>query len=74
MERETPLKTVNVTEVIFRSIKRKCLKLTGSWSLDRSANFYSVLSGENSTVAVTIFCIVYFEADARVLELMTFQM
>ena len=72
MERETPLKTVNVTKVIFRPIKR--LKLTGSWSLERSANFYSVLSGQNSTVAVTIFCIVYFEADARVLELMTFQM
>ena len=72
MERETPLKTANVTKVIFRSIKR--LKLTGSWSLERSANFYSVLSGQNSTVAVTIFCIVYFKADARVLELMTFQM
>ena len=65
------MKTVNVTKVILRSIK--CLKLTESWFLERSANFYSVLSGENLTVAITIFCIVYFGADARVLELMTFQ-
>ena len=72
MERETPWKTVNVTKVILRSIKR--LKLTKGWFPERFANFYSVLSGQNSTVAVTIFCIVYFEADARVLELMTFQM
>jgi len=40
------------------------LKLIGSWFAERPANFYSVLSRENSTVAIRIFCVVSFEAVA----------
>ena len=50
---------VNFTKVIFRPIKR--LELFGKFS-ERSANFYSVLHRQNSTVAITVFCIVCFEA------------
>ena len=39
-----------------------------SWFLERSATFYSVLSRENSTVAIRIFCVVSFEAVARGLD------
>ena len=39
-----------------------------SWFLERSASFYSVLSRENSTVAIKIFCSVCFEAVARKLD------
>ena len=39
-----------------------------SWFLERSANFYSVLSRENSTVAIKIFYAVSFEAVARGLD------
>ena len=39
-----------------------------SWFLERSANFYSVLSRENSTVTIRIFCIVFFEAVVHGLE------
>ena len=37
------------------------MKLIGSWFLERSANFYSVLSRENSKVSIAIFYIVCFE-------------
>ena len=50
---------VNFTKVIFRPIKR--LELFGKFS-ERSANQYSVLHRQNSTVATTVFCIVCFEA------------
>ena len=43
-----PLGCVNVTKVTLRKIK--CLKLIGSWFPERSANFYSVLSRQHSTV------------------------
>ena len=39
-----------------------------SWFLERSANFYSVLSRENSTVTIRIFCVVSFEAVVHGLE------
>ena len=39
---------VNFTKVIFRPIK--CLKLIGSWFLERSTNFSSVVSGENNGI------------------------
>ena len=39
-----------------------------SWFLERSATFYPVLSRENSTVAIRIFCVVSFEAVARGLD------
>ena len=50
---------VNFTKVIFRPIKR--LELFEKFS-ERSANQYSVLHRQNSTVAITVFCIVCFEA------------
>ena len=40
------------------------MKLIGNWFPERSANFYSVLSRENSAVASTIFGFVCFEAVA----------
>ena len=40
------------------------MKLIGNWFPERSANFYSVLSRENSAVASTIFGVVCFEAVA----------
>ena len=43
----------------------KRLKFIGIWFPERSANFCSVLSGENSTVAITIFCIVCFDRWGR---------
>ena len=49
-----------------QSIKR--LELIGSWFPERSANFYSVSSRENSTVAMTISFIVCFHADTQVLD------
>ena len=39
-----------------------------SWFLERRAKFYSVLSRENSTVAIRIFCVVSFEIVARGLD------
>ena len=56
---------VNFTKVIFRPIKR--LELFGTFS-ERSANYYFVLHRQNSTVAITIFCIVCFEAVALGLD------
>lgn len=38
-------------------VKLERLKLMGSWFPERSANFYSVLSREHSTVNITILCI-----------------
>ena len=43
-----PLTYVNFTKVTFRPIL-KSMKLIGSLFLERSKNFYSVLSRENST-------------------------
>ena len=40
----------------------------GSWFPERSANFYSVLSRENSIVVITLFCFFCFEAVARGLD------
>ena len=40
----------------------------GSWFPKASAKFFSVLLRRNSTVAITIFCIVCFEAVARGLD------
>ena len=57
---------MNFTKVIFRPVKR--LKLIGSWVPERTANFYSVLSRENSTLTITIFCIFRFEVIARGLD------
>ena len=57
---------MNFTKAIFRPIKR--LKLIGIWFPERTANVYSVLSRENSTVAITIFCIFCFELVARDLD------
>ena len=42
--------------------------LIGSWFWQKTPNFYSVFSRENSTVAITIFCAVFFEAVARALD------
>ena len=53
-----PLGYVNFTNVIFRPRK----KLIRICFLERSANFYLTLPGENSTVLVTIYHIVCFEA------------
>ena len=55
----------SLAKVIFRLIKPS--KLIRNWFPKRSTNFYSVLLSENSPVAITIFCIVCFEAVARVL-------
>ena len=55
----------SLAKVIFRLIKP--LKLIRSWFPERSTTFYLVLLRENSPVAITIFCIVCFEAVARVL-------
>ena len=57
---------MNFTRVIFRPLKH--LKLIGSWFPKGSAKFFSVLLRRNSTVAITIFCIVCFEAVARGLD------
>ena len=40
----------------------------GSWFPERYANFFSVLSRENSTVAITILCIFCFESVALGLD------
>ena len=55
----------SLAKAIFRLIKP--LKLIRSWFPERSTTFYLVLLRENSPVAITIFCIVCFEAVARVL-------
>ena len=55
----------SLAKVIFRLINP--LKLIRSWFPNRSTNFYSVLLSKNSPVPITIFCIVCFEAVARVL-------
>ena len=55
----------SLAKVIFRLTKP--LKLIRGWFPKRSTNFYSVLLSENSPVPITIFCIVCFEAVARVL-------
>ena len=56
-----PLGYVNFTKVILKLIKH--LKLIRSWFLGKSTNFCSVLSREqDSTVGITIFCILCFEA------------
>ena len=47
----------NFTKAIFRPIER--LILIGSQFPERFANFSSVLSRENSTVVITIYCIVH---------------
>ena len=56
---------VNFTKVNVRPIKR--LELFGKFS-ERSANYYSVLHRLNSTVAITVLCIVCFEAVALGLD------
>ena len=63
-----PLGCVNVTNV---TCKLKRLKLMGSWFPERSANFYSVLSREHSTVNITILCI--FALRQSGMDLMIFQ-
>ena len=57
---------MNFTRVIFRPLKH--LRLIGSWFPKGSAKFFSVLLRRNSTVAITIFCIVCFEAVTRGLD------
>ena len=47
------------------------MKLIGSWFLERSANFYSVLSRENSKVSIAIFYIVCFETVMRGLDVIS---
>ena len=39
-----------------------------SWFPERTANFYSVLSRENSTVTIIIFCLFRSETVARGLD------
>ena len=60
-----PLGPVNFTKVIFRPIS-KHLKLTESYFPERSKNFYSVLSRENSTVVITIFLVLFALIDQNV--------
>ena len=55
----------SLAKVIFRLTKP--LKSIRGWFPKRSTNFYSVLLSKNSPVPITIFCIVCFEAVARVL-------
>ena len=55
----------SLAKVIFRLTKP--LKSIRSWFPERSTTFHLVLLRENSPVAITIFCIVCFEAVARVL-------
>ena len=55
----------SLAKVIF--ILTKPLKSIRGWFPKRSTNFYSVLLRKNSPVPITIFCIVCFEAVARVL-------
>ena len=64
---------MNFTKVFFRPIKH--MKLIRCWFPKRSANFYyfSVVKREwdivlSLCVAITIFCIVYFEAIAPGLD------
>ena len=64
---------VNFTKVIFRPLK--LMKLIRCWFPKRFANFYyfSVVKREwdivlSLCVAITIFCIVYFEAVAPELD------
>ena len=52
----------NSPKLFFKPIKR--LKLIESRFPKRSSNFYEVLSWENTSVAITIFCIVCLEALA----------
>ena len=55
----------SLAKVIFRLTKP--LKSIRGWFPKRSTTFYSVLLSKNSPVPITIFCIVCFEAVARVL-------
>ena len=49
-------------------LTNKTLEINRKLVSERSANFYLVFSRENSTVAITIFCIVCFEAVVRGLD------